>query len=549
MSLPVREQVENPENLRETLLKTRPVMKSGYFDLLHSRDIWLFSTAIALAVAWPWVTEPALGQPMTQDGPPVHFRLDRNYYTIETNARVRVERRTQTGVLTVTLTLRNPGHKHGALISATHRIPAGERRDDIWPLDITPLEHGTHSLTLQVIDDRGNPYGPIELALTKHPPAEHEVKYDWDNNILVDGKPFFPIGYLGSSIKDVAFKKRQGFNCVVEWPFPSRWDEKDWLTDQLLAEARKADLRVVLTGPFNRHGPAKWGWIDPATRITRAKRGAERYKTHPALLCYFTQDEPHYTPESHQELKTMYQEIRSRDPYYPVFVNHWWTGPDARFTGVSDWVGKDLYPVYGGCFTQLEEHGQKAFDLMGNRKPFVFIPQAWSHPTSRHPSQLELRHMVYLMVIHGAKAVLFYQSPPWPFFIRLNGELVRELDQISPVLLSDFPEVIRPISEEKLDREIPASSIVMPLVYKYPKDRPMIAAAVWRNGHNVWVIATNRQTSRVRAELEVAELTGGCVRVLNEDRRIPLSQGRWTDEFGPIATHIYQLRSEREDAE
>ena len=93
MSLPVREQVENPENLRETRLKTRPVMKSGYFDLLHSRDIWLFSTAIALAVAWPWVTEPALGQPMTQDGPPVHFRLDRNYYTIETNARVRVEPR------------------------------------------------------------------------------------------------------------------------------------------------------------------------------------------------------------------------------------------------------------------------------------------------------------------------------------------------------------------------------------------------------------------------------------------------------------------------
>jgi len=470
---------------------------------------------------------------------PLEFRLDRDYYTSEKIARVRAERRVETGGLRVRVALAG-SEAAGELRAAEYGFPAGARRDGIWEIDIAKLAPGSYTVRLEV-HDAGKRLGRRDLILRKYPPAADEIKYDWDNNVLVNGKPFFPIGYFSSRPDLVAVARRQGFNCVVEWPFPNVWREKKWPTQQLLDEARRCGMRAILTGPFNRHGPGSWGWNTADVRIERARRGARTYKNHPALLCYFTQDEPHSGEE--KELRTMYHEIRAIDPYHPVFINHWWTGPEMAYKDTSDWVGKDMYPVFGGCFTQLARYCQKAIDMTRNRKPFVFVTQSWSHPLSRHPSRRELRHMVYLLILRGTKAVLFYIYQPWPLLIRHNGELIRELNDISPILLSDFPEMIKPTAEKELPGKPPPETVVMPLVYKYPNQWPAVAAAVWRRSPDkFYVIATNRQTGyAVRATFKLPELGDGRVKVVNENRRLPLRKGRWTDDFQPLDVHIYEL--------
>jgi len=476
---------------------------------------------------------------------PLEFRLDRDYYTSEKAARVRAQRRRKTDVLRVRVALTGLGAARG-VPPAEYDIPAGARRDDIWKINIAELPRGSYTLRLE-IHEAGKRLGSYEMTLRKYPPAGDEIKYDWDNNILVNGKPFFPIGYFGSRPDLVEITKRQGFNCIVEWPFPNVWGDKDWPTKQLLDEAHRCGMRVILTGPFNRHGPANWGWKTPEVRIKRARQGARTYKDHPALLSYFTQDEPH-KGDIHRELKTIYREIRAIDPYHPVFINHWWTGPEPRFKDTADWAGKDLYPVFGGCFTQLEAYCQNAFDMTRHHKPFVWVTESWSHPLSRHPSRLELRHMVYLLIIRGAKVVLFYTYQPWPLLIRHNGELIRELNDVSPILLSDFPEMIRPVAEKKLSGKPPPPTIAMPLVYKYPEKWPAVAAAIWRKSlGKFYVIATNRQPGyAVRATFEMAEAGDGRVRVVNEDRLLPLKKGRWTDDFQPLEVHIYELTAGKE---
>ncbi len=273
----------------------------------------------------------------------------------------------------------------------------------------------------------------------------------------------------------------------------------------------------------------------------KAISGIEQYKDHPALLGYMTSDEPHYSPDIHQELKEMYQVVHEHDRYHPVWINHWYTGPDPKFTGVSDLVGYDVYPVSGGCFTQLERYWQQVYRLTHHCQPFVWVTQAYASTTSRLPSHLELRHMTYLMIIRGAKAVLFYTNKPWPFFVRYNGDLVGELKQISPILLSDYPQIIRPLTEQRRPGPEPNHTSVLPLVYEYPEDWPNIAAAAWRNGPSTYVIATNRQTYSVRATFQLPRLRASEVRVINEGRSLPFERSRWTDDFGPIAVHIYEL--------
>jgi hypothetical protein len=196
---------------------------------------------------------------------------------------------------------------------------------------------------------------------------------------------------------------KMGFNCVVEWPFPSAFQDDDWPTRELLDAAANHNLLVVVHGPFERHGH-KMDYARSVTqRLERAVAGVLAYRTHPALLSYKSADEPHYSEDKHHELSAVYRQIKRRDPHHPVFVNHWWTGPDPRFTGVSDWVGKDIYPVANGCFTQLERYWMRVRDLTANRRPFIWLTQAYASWPSRLPSQLELRHMTYLMILRGAK--------------------------------------------------------------------------------------------------------------------------------------------------
>ncbi len=490
---------------------------------------------------WQW--------PQPQTDLPVELHLDRNYYTSEPVARIRAERRKRTGPLQIEFTLSGPDGDTTTLAMAPQDIPAGSRWENIWQIDISSLKPARYTLKFEIVDDRGQPVGEFEMPLVKHPPAEHEVKYDWDNNILINGEPFYPVGIYGTSTKTLGTIARQGFNCVVEWPFPNKFGEEDWQSGQLLDAAHQENLKVILFGPFLRPGHSQ------DYTLQQAIASVEEYKNHSALLAYSAVDEPVYhNVEYYEKVKGLCEGIQHHDPYHPVFVNHaHWKGPDRRWSGIADWAGIDLYPVGDGRLSLVEYRWMHLGLLADNsRVPMVWVPQAYAHPNARMPSRLEFRHMVYLPIIRGAKAVLIYSYKRWPFFVRYMGDVVQELRQISPILLSDYPEILRPISEQRLSEHTAKSTIVESKhTYgpEYPDYWPDVAAAIWRSDSNVYVIATNRQNYPVRATFRLPRSKVSEIRVINEGRSLPFEHSRWTDDFGPIAVHIYELVAEKEYAQ
>ena len=481
------------------------------------------------------------------------FRLDRNYYTSEAVAHIRAERRGATGRLTIDISLNGAAASGNPVTRLRKRIPAGQRRDEVWQIDISALKPGEYNLRFDVREAGAKQGGTYETTLRKLPPAEQEVKIDWDRNLLVNGKGFYPVGIYGSEPDraSVAETARMGFNCIVEWPHPSRWGEKQWPTRAMLDEAARQGLKMLVGGPGlrNTHESPHYREHEVKRELPEKMRLLEQIKGHPALLAYMVADEPRPSYDDiRRKLRVFNEAIRRRDPYHPTWINHWWNGLDVRLAPLSDVAGYDLYIIPEAPFSLLEKRLLNG-EAMLDTHPILWVQQAWCKYTARLPSQLEQRHMTYLMIIRGAKGILFYTWHAMPVFMRMTGDLVRELRQISPVLLSDFPEMIEPVAEQMLPRRRPPPTVVMEPASmrgsRYPDDWPMVAAAVWRgseDGRKIHLIATNRRSDHgVRAAFALPHLRNGRVRVVNEERTLRLKAGRFTDDFDPIAVHVYEI--------
>lgn len=256
---------------------------------------------------------------------------------------------------------------------------------------------------------------------------------------VVDGKPFFPIGFFGSKFTEQAGKDMREAGCNVFMPY---------------ARTTRADLDVA-----QKYGVRLFADVrgrDPADPAFQSY--VKEIVDHPALLSWYTNDERPVTDLP--RLQALYDYLRDRDPEHFV-----WTVLDRlfdlrEFTCSYDALGVDPYPI--GRYRHMRprhvaELYAGAKECVFNARPFFNVPQMFSwngakpdDDLNRFPTYEEIRSMTWQHIALGARGIVGYSyhdigrcakvrpdeaARRWQILVKV----MREVAEAAPVLLSIEP--------------------------------------------------------------------------------------------------------------
>jgi hypothetical protein len=137
--------------------------------------------------------------------------------------------------------------------------------------------------------------------------------------------------------------------------------------------------------------------------------------------------------------------------------------------------------------------------------------------------------MTYLGVIHGAKGLIYYcyyDLRVLPQYREMWGwmkSIAAEVKTLTPALMST------------------ESAGTWSLT---PKESP-VQANLFRQGNRLYLLAANPDGTARRMDFDLRRRTGTGVEVLFENRQLAARQGRFADEFLPLAVHVYAIKLNR----
>lgn len=322
--------------------------------------------------------------------------------------------------------------------------------------------------------------------------------------LLVEGKPFFPIGIYRASPADLA---GTAFNCIPGW------DSSDQATLDACAAAGIYML-PDLTGLMRGHLPQQ------------AALCIRECMNHPAVLAWYVCDEPDHAAWTvpPDELELARKVLRSADPNHPTcaVVMPW---AESNLYGYADCVDilmADPYPIGSRKPTNFSSV-TRANDIM--RRATKFAKPTWSviQGTAQATPEEETA-VVYLSITHGARGVLFWEyadAHKNPAVWKQIVTLADEMRQLSPALTS--PDTAKPATA----------------------DNAAISVLAKQGTDNITVIAVNGSdapATDVRITIpELGTKTGRRLLEATPGLTIKSLDGVIRDDFAPYERHVYQF--------
>lgn len=306
------------------------------------------------------------------------------------------------------------------------------------------LALGEHRLEL-VLARGAEVLGTAAQTFVTHPLPRVYIR-PGDLTAMVDGKPFFPMGFYHVSWGFPAEDRMQflrevaaaGFNTV----HASLKQIDEW--DAFLAEAERLNVKVI----------TEFG-VDMTAAITR-------YRGRRAVLAWNPGDEPDGGGVPPEVMLERHNRIKDADPDVPTYMTLCVPSAYAKYAGMAEVIAPDIYPIrYAGAsavpvFTTLTQAVAAAAPL---GRPIWFIPQAFGYPREQNswrvPTFAEVRAMTYLGLLAGAKGLIYYTYRDNGFHMREHPELWEgmktlpaEIDALAPFLLEGTRELLDTGSKE-----------------------------------------------------------------------------------------------------
>ena len=349
-------------------------------------------------------------------------------------------------------------------------------------LDVANLPRASYAVVATLFDPAGQRLAEaaVDFVKVRDPQlklADMKVHIDQDNNIVVDGKPFFPIGLYCVTLEGAkrwtvpeelfAELKAAGFNTVQNYSLGA-WSLQPETFDTFvmpwLDAADKHGLKVYfdLQGPEGRvrrrraelgdlADPLYGGYDAPPEVAWRVRK----LMKHRALLCWYTADEPIAHGQTVDELARQNRLIKLLDPHHPTVIATCPGGEHCagyrRCCQAVDILATDHYPMPKEPAHAWRRTALKGEEATQGLQPLWAIPQCFSRGAAEM-TEAEIRLETYLAIVHGARGVVWwaccYAKRDYPRNWEATKRLAAELSRISPILLdrdAEQPVALEPV--------------------------------------------------------------------------------------------------------
>ena len=320
-----------------------------------------------------------------------------------------------------------------------------------------PLAVGDYRARVELLAPDGTSLGrqEIEVHQLAAGAPQPTVFLDSHNRTIVNGKPFFPLGwYFGPGPTTKNFEEHldrvavSPFNTIMCYGINVGGVEKvRAYLDALAARHLKIiySIKDVYAGTE--------GYYEPVLGF-RGEEAIVRgivplFRDHPAVLAWYLNDE--FPLTMRDRLDARQQLVQQLDPNHPTWAVLYQVDEFYGYLNSADVLGADPYPVSDRPVTMAADWTRKCAAVSDGLRPLWMVPQAmdWACYHKDHadkfraPTLDEELVMTYLCLIHGAHGLVYYayydlQRDRLGFDKRWADMLVvgNEVKQLFPALLS-----------------------------------------------------------------------------------------------------------------
>ena len=357
---------------------------------------------------------------------------------------------------------------------------------------------------------------------------ERRAFIDAHRRLIVDGKPFFPLGMYWSGVKEPELEMyaKGPFNCLMPYGSPNQ---------QQMDACHARGLKVIYSIKDFYSGThwAPAGMKTEADELAEIRKRVELYRNHPALLAWYTNDE---MPLSMADRLAARQRLMEElDPDHPTWAVLYQYDQVRAYLSTFDVIGTDPYPIPEKPAGTALLWTRTTRDQTYNTRAVWQVPQVFDwgayrkgaeRDKTRAPTLQEMRSMAWQCVAAGANGLVFYSffdlfkmKDRDPFEKRWADvcAMAEEVKRLIPVLLSAEP----------------APSVTC-------EGSASVETRVWRSGSDVYLLAVNGTSEAVTATVVVA---GGFKSVRAEFGNVPerKGDGHLVYTFAPLEPVMVRL--------
>ncbi len=366
----------------------------------------------------------------------------------------------------------------------------------VFTVPTKDLALGKHTVTVSIPNPGLKTKETREITLTKVEKfPERKSFIDPQRRLIVDGKPFFPLGlyFGGVTHEDVLNLADSPFNCIMPYHPISRETLDDLYAHGISVIYSVKDLYEGLQCQSDEEGREK-----TIKRINELK-------DHPGIIAWYINDE---LPLSMLEQLSGHRDLcEELDPGRPTWVVLYQVEQIRDYLPTFDVIGTDPYPISGKPASTAYKWAKMTCDGGFGLRPCWQVPQLfnWANyrkndKNARTPTYDEIRAMTWMNLAGGATGIIGYSY----FDMPRNFSNENPTPEAKKESFDRSWAVIKKVGEEikKYESVFLTGETIDPIPFNEGSDVEIVSRTYALDGA-IWLLTVNSDTEAKTAEFTV----------------------------------------------
>ncbi len=393
----------------------------------------------------------------------------------------------------------------------------------------TPSERLTRELVAKCLeyarsDASGSALGRAETMISELEEQIEKRGYAWDGPdrqpsrrvcigptgvVMVDDRPFFPLGlYNVHEPGDVRKLSDLGFNTIFNTG-----------SEEFLDACDECGVMVIAHGPGEN--------MQNFSSLNRIRERMEQLYWRPSLMAWYVVDEPSLRNVPVEVIRRASVLVKMIDPNRLTLICDGDPYRGKAYQPLADVASPAYYPVWKQMsLTAVARCVDDTVDSVPPEQPVWFVLQAWTWRNIRFPTPQEERVMAYLSLIHGARGL------SWFAYKYPDKEVLLCAYEDSPELWSEIVRIVQEVRE--LEHMLLGPR---PVAHVSEIEGTRVDWCRIQKDGQVLIIACNPGKVGASRAFEIGD--ADSVRVMWEDRSLPVMEGKLEDELPPMSVRVY----------